>query len=90
MAPLMSVIPFQGCPAMAFSRKKVQPPIRNSSGVSALCLPMDAQLAGNIFPSAQQLLTDSLSGETEDQTSLISDPHAGHRACGSVFRARGI
>lgn len=57
-------------------------------GSQPCAYPWDAQLAGNIFLLAQQLLTDSLSGETEDQTSLISDPHAATEQ-GSVFRARG-
>ena len=71
---------------MAFARKKAASDKEFEWGLSPVLTHGTLSWLETSFLLAQQLLTDSLSGETEDQTSLISDPHAGHRA---VFCLQG-
>ena len=73
---------------MTFSRKKAASNKEFGWGLSPVLTHGTLSWLETSFPLAHQLLTDSLSGETEDQTSLISDPHASHRA-GFCLRGKG-
>lgn len=72
--------PFKDAPAMTFSRKNAASDKESEWGLSPVLTQGTLSWQETSFPLAHQLLTESLSGETEDKTSLISDLHTDHLA----------